>query len=395
MNAHCPLCNASGGICFDRRDRIPTILNRTYKTATDARRASTGALAITGCTQCGFVWNAAFDENAIIYDGEYENDQAHSAVFRDHMSDMATRVLAAIPPNESIHVVEVGAGQGVFLKTLANAAGTRLGSATGFDPAWRGKPGAGPAPARLYADLFGKVTAARLPHTPNVIVTRHTIEHVREPLKFLTAIRDATPPNAAVYVAVETPCVQWILDNWAIQDFFYEHCSLFTAETLALTLEHAGFAPSSVRHVFGGQYLWAEARTATLVSADWNNPKKPDFTAWSKRKNEILERWRLYLADSAAAGPTYIWGAGAKGITLAYILDPDARQLTGLVDINPNKQNTYAAMTGCSIVGPEAIHGPRPTIMVMNPNYETEIRRTCAGYGLDPIVAVFGPEGPQ
>jgi hypothetical protein len=363
--SNCPLCGTGGGVCFDRRAHTPILLNRTYKTAADARAAATGTLAITGCTQCGFVWNAAFDENAIVYDGEYENDQAHSGVFRAHLDDMAARVLKALPPGEILHVVEVGAGQGVFLKNLADNVGKDLGSATGFDPAWRGKPGAGPAPVRLYADLFDPQTAARLPHPPNVIVSRHTIEHVPQPLQFLGAIRDALPTNATIRIAVETPCVQWIFDNWAIQDFFYE------------------------------QYLWAEGRAApNRGPVSWSNARNPDFVAWSKRKDDMLARWRIFLDKSAAAGPVYVWGAGAKGITFACIFDPDAKQLTGLVDINPNKQRTHAAMTGCPILGPDAILGPRPTIIVMNPNYQDEVRRTCTERGLAPVIAIFGPEGP-
>jgi hypothetical protein len=393
--SNCPLCGTGGGVCFDRRAHTPILLNRTYKTAADARAAATGTLAITGCTQCGFVWNAAFDESAIVYDGEYENDQAHSGVFRAHLDDMAARVLKALPPGEILHVVEVGAGQGVFLKNLADNVGKDLGSATGFDPAWRGKPGAGPAPVRLYADLFDPQTAARLPHPPNVIVSRHTIEHVPQPLQFLGAIRDALPTNATIRIAVETPCVQWIFDNWAIQDFFYEHCSLFTAETLALTLKQSGFEPLSVAHVFDGQYLWAEGRAApNRGPVSWSNARNPDFVAWSKRKDDMLARWRIFLDKSAAAGPVYVWGAGAKGITFACIFDPDAKQLTGLVDINPNKQRTHAAMTGCPILGPDAILGPRPTIIVMNPNYQDEVRRTCTERGLAPVIAIFGPEGP-
>lgn len=386
----CPLCGASNGIVFDRRERTPILLNRTYRSAAEARAAATGTLAFTGCGNCGFVWNAAFDESAIVYDGDYENDQAHSAAFRAHMKDMTARVLAAAPPDESLHIVEVGAGQGVFLNHLAEAAGKRLGSATGFDPAWRGEPGTGPASARLYAHLFDARAAAQLPHPPNVVVSRHTIEHVQHPLKFLRAIRDALPRETTVRMAIETPCVQWIFDNWAIQDFFYEHCSLFTAETLALALRLSGFEPLSVAHVFGGQYLWAEARTSSIGgAADWSNSYKSDFVAWSKRKDDMLSRWRSFVTKSTAAGPTYVWGAGAKGITFASIFDPDANQLTGLIDINPNKQRTFAAMTGCPIVGPDAIQSSSPTIIVMNPNYEAEVQALCSSRGIEANIVGF------
>jgi hypothetical protein len=304
------------------------------------------------------------------------------------MDDMAARALAMLPAGERVDVVEVGAGQGVFLKTLADSAGARLGAATGFDPAWRGAPGGGPWPVRLYADMFERGAASRLPRAPNLVVSRHTIEHVQSPLAFLIAIREALPENACVRIAVETPCVQWIFDNWAIQDFFYEHCSLFTSETLRRALEHAGFAALSVARVFGGQYLWAEGYTRAHRSrTEWDNPGRPDFAAWSDRKDKVLAHWRAVVARAAAAGPVYIWGAGAKGITFASIFDPEAKLMNGLVDINPNKQGSFAAMTGAPIMAPSAIE-EKATVIVMNPNYEAEVRAACAGR--DVAIIIFG-----
>jgi len=389
MTPLCPLCGADGGVCFDRRDRAPILLNRTYATCAEARAAPTGKLAFTGCVRCGFVWNAAFDEKVVVYDGHYENDQAHSATFRTHIDDMAARVVKLAPPGDQLHIVEVGAGQGVFLEIASDKAGARLESAVGFDPAYRGTPGGGPAPVRLYTDMFDKNTAYRLKRLPNVVVSRHTIEHLPRPLEFLGAIYGALP-GLRVKLAVETPCVQWIFDNWAIQDFFYEHCSLFTGRSLALALSAAGFEPRSVTHVFGGQYLWAEAEQKKTKTADWTNADVPNFAGWSKRKDELLSEWRSFVEDASRKGPTYVWGAGAKGITFACLLDPEAALLSGLVDINPMKQNTFAAMTGSPIVAPEAVAGPRPTIIVMNPNYKDEIAKTCAARGLDAQLRVFG-----
>ena len=103
-----------------------------------------------------------------------------------------------------------------------------------------------------------------------MIVSRHTIEHVPDPVAFLTAVRDALGERAEATIFLETPCVDWILRHDAMQDFFYEHCSLFTARALALALERAGFHAPRVEHVFGGQYLWARAS-----AAPWAAPSAP------------------------------------------------------------------------------------------------------------------------
>jgi tetratricopeptide (TPR) repeat protein len=50
------------------------------------------------------------------------------------------------------------------------------------------------------------------------VVTRHTIEHVPNPVAFLSGIREALGPEAKTTIFVETPCIEWILGNEAMQD---------------------------------------------------------------------------------------------------------------------------------------------------------------------------------
>lgn len=387
----CPLCETSGGICFDQRRRVPIVLNRTYRTADEARSASTGDVAFTGCERCGFVWNAAFDERAIVYDAHYENDQAHSDAFRAHMQEMAQRALRMVPNGDEIAVVEVGAGQGVFLGLLAEAAGPRLALAAGFDPAWRGgSPG---AKIELSSELFEPSTAERLRRPPNLLISRHTIEHVARPLAFLRTVRAALG-NGAVRVAIETPCIRWIFENWAIQDLFFEHCSLFTEETLTAALNATGFRTTSVARVFGGQYLWAEAVAVGPTAAiDWSNTRKADFAAWHRRKDAMASKWNSFLNQRAARGPVYVWGAGAKGVTFASLFDPGVRLLRGLVDINPNKQGRFAPGSGAAIHAPAAIE-PNATVVLMNPNYESEVSELCGQLGKSPLIVPFGELPP-
>ena len=78
-----------------------------------------------------------------------------------------------------------------------------------------------------------------------------------------------------------------------------------------------------------------------------------------------------------------VWGAGAKGVTLLNTLKPDPDVLGLVVDINPNKQGKFVPGTGQPIVAPDYLVDYRPdVIMVMNPNYEAEIRQTIVDLGL-------------
>ena len=81
------------------------------------------------------------------------------------------------------------------------------------------------------------------------------------------------------------------------------------------------------------------------------------------------------METAAASGGVAIWGAGAKGATFVNIVDPDASLVTCLVDVNPRKQGRSVAGTGHAGVAPDQLT-PKgvATVIIMNPNYETEIR---------------------
>ncbi len=88
---------------------------------------------------------------------------------------------------------------------------------------------------------------AECSRTPaDVVIARHVIEHVAQPRELLSSIRAALNSNPDARVFLETPCVEWILRHRVAWDFFYEHCSLFTVESLSTAAEESGFDVKSV-----------------------------------------------------------------------------------------------------------------------------------------------------
>jgi SAM-dependent methyltransferase len=383
MSDSCPVCAATRSITVEARTEVPVIINRVHATAEAARAAPCGPLELMGCPTCGFVWNRGFRAELIAYDAEYENDQTHSSAFAAHLRARATDVVAAVEAGEKVDYLEIGCGQGRFIIEVAGVAGDRLASAEGFDPAWRGEDGAGPADSRIHKVYFDAFTAQLLTRPPNVVVSRHTIEHVPDPIRFLTAVRTALGPDARARIFIETPCVSWILERQAMQDFFYEHCSLFTARALAIALRSAGFRSPRVNHVFGDQYLWAEATTDGPDEA-CEAEQPGDLRALAGARARFAAHWRAQVSAAAAQGPVALWGAGAKGVTFALMTDPEHRFIDHVVDINPGKQNRHVAGSGLKVLSPKdaAERGAR-TIFVMNPNYLDEIRTMAADVGVN------------
>jgi hypothetical protein len=269
----------------------------------------------------------------------------------------------------------VGCGQGVFLRKLL--ALDRENTAIGFDPSYVGPETEMDGRLTFVPRFYGAAPAAA---TAEVAVCRHLIEHVPDPLTFVRSLGDALASSAA-RVFLETPCVLWILENEVVCDFFYEHCSLFSASSLAALLARAGFSVADARHVFGGQYLWLEGRREGNGHGAAPEPGRTPEAArlYGEREAAKIDLWRHRLADLALSGPTALWGAAAKGVTLANLIDPECRTIDCVIDVNPRKQGRFLPGTGHPIVGPDRI-GPRGlrSAVLTNSLYLAEIEALLA-----------------
>lgn len=383
MRLTCPVCNAARSRLVDARDAVPILMHNVFGSAEAARACKTGALAIRHCEACGFAWNAAFDADKIVYGPGYDNAQGYSPQFQAHLDQRIDAILAEFPDGRPINVIEVGAGQGDFLKRLAARAGGRIRRAVGFDPAWKGADGAridngSGAEIAMYRRYFdGEAAAITASVEPDLVLSRHVIEHVSEPMDFLRAIRAGIVGRPATKLILETPDIDWILRHGAFEDLFYEHCSIFSPHSMAVALRSAGYGDIAVETVFGDQYLWSIARfeADSVAAQDIAPVERSTFSSdelageWRER----IDRWRM------EGGTVAIWGAGAKGMTFAQIVDPGAGRIAAIIDMNPNKQGKFIGVTGHRIVSPNDLAALAPSqIVVMNPNYATEIRAMLA-----------------
>lgn len=382
MKQHCPVCRASKAQPINiSRCQTPILVNRLYPTQSAAKAALWGTLDIVACEACGFAWNSSFDPKLMEYDGDYENDQTHSAEFQAHVKARALEIVDSIAPPGLIDYLEIGCGQGGFIGEVAQTAAGRLRSAEGFDPTWRGVDATGPHGSRIHKAYFTAESLLQLGHAPNVVASRHTIEHVPQPVEFLRAIRAALGQNSRARIFIETPCISWILKHQAFQDLFYEHCSIFTADSLRYALEIAGFGTVEVRHVFGEQYLWATGVAAESIMPSLQSSM--DVVPKVLAEERATEKWSKAVAEARKGGSVAIWGAGGKGVTFALLTDPKTRLLDYAIDINPAKQGLYLACSGLEVLSPSAAAERKPkTIFVMNPNYLDEIKVLATKVGI-------------
>ena len=79
-------------------------------------------------------------------------------------------------------------------------------------------------------------------------------------------------------------------------------------------------------------------------------------------------------------------GSGARGVNFLNLADPKGH-IEGAVDLNPRKHGRHLAGSGQKVLHPEQLRDFRPdVVIVLNPNYEDEIKGALSDLGLHPEV---------
>jgi SAM-dependent methyltransferase len=383
----CPICKSSKHTQLARRPRIPVLQNRVWPTREAALLAPGGTLTFLLCRSCGFGWNAAFDEDLINYDKFYDNDQTNSVAFDNHLADMADRIVRALPP-ETQSIVEVGCGQGAFIERLQRIIDKRI-NLFGFDPAWRGRAIAG---ASIFPVYFNADTVERLPDKAEFVLSRHTIEHIANPLSFLRAIRKAMMVTPRARLFLETPDLDWILDKQQPQDLFYEHCSLFSESSFRVALAASGFQMEKIERVFGGQYFWVTARPTDDSPRETPEQIADTRDDFEESLMRIVSEWRHTVGGLSLQGPVLLWGASSKGVTFSLLLGDDRDRLSAAIDQNTKKIGGFMPITGVPIIAPEQLPN-NASVIIMNPNYAAEIQNSVLSAGRDARLFVLSENG--
>ncbi len=384
MTRGCPCCGAAlGGPPAFVHPAVPVLLNVLASTEEEARTAPSGRLELVDCAACGAVFNRAFD--GVPYGPDYFVDPTRSSRYLRHLDDVSDRLAARMEGRVVFSVVDVGAGQGSFLAHLVGRLGTRVSRAHGFDPAFRSSQARLPSNVGVTAMLLDAAGAAALDFAVDVVVTRHVLEHVADPVRFLASYRDRFP--APFTLLVETPNVVHSLERGLLHDFCYEHCTMLGDASLVEVLRRAGYERIRVERAFDGEYLlaFAAAPGTRTPGADAAPAGAITPRAASVRLADVAARFVPEHRERLrrARRPISLWGGAGKGALFAHLVDPDRTLVDVVVDIHPSKQGMFLPGAGHRVVAPEeARRREVRTVFVANATYVDEVASLCEAIGL-------------
>ncbi|MEI7788835.1 MAG: methyltransferase domain-containing protein [Chlorobiaceae bacterium] len=155
-------------------DQLPIFQNRMYDTEAEAIACPKGDVRLVEDLQTGLVYNASFRPEFMVYDEHYQNEQAVSPLFQEHLIYVAQIIKRSIG---SDGIVEVGCGKGYFLELLLQ----KGVDVTGFDPAYEG------INTRIERHYFEPSLGIKA----NGLILRNVLEHIQEPVDFLMSLKYA------------------------------------------------------------------------------------------------------------------------------------------------------------------------------------------------------------
>lgn len=353
----------------------------------DSREAAlafpTGELTLTLCEDCGFLFNATFERALVDYASTTEESQHFSGTFNRFARDLVAEIGARQDLAGKL-TLEVGCGKGDFLEELARQTGTR---AIGVDPGFIPErlPGAEGKDIRFRREYFDP---AHIDEDPDLIVCRHTLEHVPEVGRFMADITRATRGKPGCKVMFETPDAARVLAEGAFWDIYHEHCSYFTIGSHARLFRRAGLDVEHSYLAYAGQYIIQYAHPGSGDPL----PEEQDLEdvlaladAFPAKVADMRAHWTTLVKTANAEGKVVaLWGGGSKGVAFLTTngLGPEVRHV---IDINTHKQGKYMPGTGHRVSAPETLtEAPPDLVIVMNPVYLDEIREDLRRLGLHP-----------
>jgi SAM-dependent methyltransferase len=318
-----------------------------YDTKEEAIACPKGDICLVEDLETGLVYNAAFVPELMVYDDNYQNEQAISPLFQKHLEEVSSVIERLMGRGR---LVEVGCGKGYFLEMLL----ARGFDVTGFDPTYQGKN------PRVKREYFAPGVIGQA----NGLILRHVLEHIQDPVRFLEQLKAANGGRGRVYI--EVPCFDWICEKRAWFDIFYEHVNYFRLVDFNRIF---GEVIESGK-LFGGQYLYVIVDLSSLRMPVIDLNDRINFPAdWSSR---LMEHGK---SESTRA---VIWGGASKGVIFSLLMARAGNPVSIIIDINPAKQWKYLPGTGLQVKSPErglADLQNGSTIYVMNSNYIEEIRQ--------------------
>lgn len=309
------------------------------------------------CARCGHIFNVDFDPDVVPYDDRSNLMFNQGSGWKQYLGGLVDAI-------EARHglagktCVEIGCGDGEFLASLAE----RGAKTIGFEPGTAALLAAERGVDRIERDYFVPSRHLELLR-PHMLVSRHVLEHLPDPLGFVTEIAYWSNRTGVFPIfLVEVPRIDKAVEQGRVNDFLYEHVSNFSDRSFRMMFELAGFEVLEQMSAYGDEVLVGVVRPR----------KQPELSNNTLLAEEAVHSLAAQLEDVRDSveklrrkGNVAIWGGTGKGSAFLNLFGLDSNHFPIVVDSDPAKCGLCVPGTGQKIREPSYLnHHPVDSIVI-------------------------------
>ncbi len=269
------------------------------------------------CEKCGHGQLEVQLSSSVLY-GDYSFRTSQSTTARAGMRFFLSKLDRLAECRHFNCVLEVGCNDLHLLKQLRERATIRIG----IDPVCSESD---EGILLLNSTVEELDLAAVLPAAPDLIICRHTLEHIGDPLKVMRKLIEVCSDDALIMF--EVPALEPLVTKGRFDQIFHQHLHYFS---LASFLRLISLAGGAYLKYWWNYHYWGSLIVAFRKGKSGLNTQTPFTSA------DIIRRYKLFRRQMEVTseyldlldGPIYGYGAAQMLPILAYHMD-----LTGLTAI--------------------------------------------------------------
>ena len=196
----CDACARAIMVPFADLGDVPVQCGVHWDDAGAAKESPVGRMLLAYCPRCAYVRNVAFDPSLLVYDTNMDTNLHHSPAFQAFSAQLVKHLIDRYDLGGQ-RVLDIGCGQGEFLRELCHTAGC---SGVGYDAMYAGRVGADASGAVFHSGVAPR--GAALPEF-DMVTSRHWFEHIDDPFEFLVDLRQRAGTRPVTgYLEVPDAC---------------------------------------------------------------------------------------------------------------------------------------------------------------------------------------------